>query len=42
LEIYQEPADFQRQYLEQKLKTWMEEGTENQTDDILVIGVKVS
>ncbi|SFF16366.1 7TM diverse intracellular signaling domain-containing protein [Thermoflexibacter ruber] len=41
LEIYQAPADFQKQYIEQKLKTWIEEGNESQTDDILVIGVKV-
>jgi serine phosphatase RsbU (regulator of sigma subunit) len=40
LEICQEPATFQKQYLEQRLKTWMEEGIEDQTDDILVIGVK--
>ncbi len=40
-QIYHQPIDFQKDYLERTLSEWMEAGLESQTDDILLIGVKV-
>jgi len=42
LEIHQEPFLKQKEILNQKLENWMQAGEEEQIDDILVIGFKIS
>lgn len=40
-EIHQKPLLEQREILNQTIEQWMAEGNEHQTDDILIIGVKI-
>jgi serine phosphatase RsbU (regulator of sigma subunit)/uncharacterized damage-inducible protein DinB len=41
-DIHRIPINLQEEVLEQGLEDWMNEGKERQTDDILVVGVKLS
>jgi serine phosphatase RsbU (regulator of sigma subunit) len=41
LETHQTSMDYQKEHLEKFFKQWMQKGGENQTDDVLVIGLKI-
>lgn len=42
LEIHQLPPDEQKNILNQTFENWLSKGSENQIDDVLIIGIKLT